>query len=116
MKCKSCQTNHYLSYSLAKDSQIKEFYPITDKTELFQMTSDSVFEIKLFNSVLADILFKISSFDAACQSYNDQFDWNTNMRPLNQKRLEEAFFLFQCVKYFQEFISNDPRGLTGGIK
>ena len=106
MICNTCETEHYYSYSIKKDSHYKDFYVLSKKDEFFQMTAETLFEIKLFQVLLNDILFKIASLESFCNSYNNSIG-SLNHRILNQKRLQEGFLLYHCIIYYLEFISTN---------
>ena len=82
---------------------MKRFYNDATTHKYFHLTSDTIFELKLIEQILADLLFKQSSFKAFCDAYNFQFATSLNDRQLlKSQRLTELFYAFELIKFHQE--------------
>jgi len=102
-QCKYCSSFHYMSFSIDLKKQTKKFYRKSHQEQYFQYTTESVFENKLMVGLLADIIFKHSSFRAFADAYN-----YLNMSSLayrfllNPKRLADAFFCLELCKFYND--------------
>jgi len=93
---------HYLSYAIKYKTEVKTFYKIT-KPKYFHYTNESIFETKLLDNLLADIMFKHTSFKGFTAAYN--FINAPKIRDrfyLIPSRLTENFYVFHINKYFNE--------------
>ncbi len=74
-----------------------------NKTAALPAVNETIFETKLINTFLADLIFKQCSFKAFSEAYNFHHSSVLFERALmNAKRLSEAFFAFEIVKYYNE--------------
>jgi len=71
--------------------------------DFFQLTSESIFEKKLIENLMADILFKQSSFRAYTDTYNHLYVTSRFKRSLlDRRRLAEVFYTYHISKFFDE--------------
>lgn len=104
-RCVKCRNYHYLSYAINSTitPSIKRFYNDATSNKYFHLTNDTIFELKLLDQFLADLLFKQSSFKSFCDAYNFQFATSLSDRKLlKSQRLTEIFYAFELIKFNQE--------------
>ncbi len=74
----------------------------------FHTTNESYFEIALLERLLANMLFKQSSFKGNAKAYNFIAACNLPKRSnLQYQRLIEAFYAYHLIKYFKEFFNQN---------
>lgn len=99
-QCKFCKSFHYLSFSLDTKKKAKKFYKDAHLLKYFQYTTETIFEEKLMKALLADIIFKHTSFRAFTDTYNYL---NASKLPfrflLNAKRLTDSFFCYELCRF-----------------
>jgi hypothetical protein len=80
----------------------------------FQITNETVFSKQLIEMLLADIIFKISSFRAFADAYNFLNASNfKNRNIMEERRLSEVFYIYEFLKYKSEF--NLPEAIESNI-
>jgi hypothetical protein len=100
----SCKLFHFYSFNrkdIGKKQITKTFYENCLEQEFICFTPMTVFETKIFKMVLADLVFKNSTFIGFIQSYNmvnSEFQNGQNTREeLCIKRLIEGFFYYNIL-------------------
>jgi hypothetical protein len=102
---------HYYSYAIQCDSNIKFFYN-NSKTEYYQITNETIFDIRLLNNLMIDIVFKQCSFKGFTTAYNYLYSTRIDKRyRLCPKRLTETFFTFHANKFFEEFFKEPMKSI-----
>jgi len=100
-KCKYCSVYHYMSFSMDLKRKNKKYFHNAHTHQYFQYTTETIFENKLMISLLADIIFKHTSFRAFADTYNYL---NISQLPfrflLNAKRLADAFFCYELCRFY----------------
>jgi hypothetical protein len=101
---------HYLSYAIQHKSTHKTFYKISHQ-EYFHFTTESIFEVRLLDNLLADLMFKHASFKSFTAAYN----YTTALKSSNRyylisARLTENFYCYHIQKYFLEFLNCNLNG------
>ena len=100
-RCVKCKNYHYLSYAIDSTvtPSVKRFYAHDTIKKYFHLTNETIFDLKLLNQFIADLIFKQTSFRAFCDAYNFQFATSSNNRPLlKSQRLSEIFYAFELIK------------------
>ena len=106
-QCPICLSQHFLSYAIHTKTLAKHFYMPTEES-YFHTTDESYFEIALLERLLADIIFKHSSFKGYTKAYNFIAAYNLQKRSnLQYQRLVEVFYAFHLTKYYKEFWNNN---------
>jgi hypothetical protein len=103
MECKNCKTLHYLSYYVIAKTSEKIFYPYDYNKKFFQFTKETVIELVLMEQLMADIMFKQSSFRnfAAAYTFRRRKDF-PERQTLNAKRLADIFYCYEILKFYYE--------------
>ena len=57
-------------------------------------------------SLIADVLFKHSSFRGFAAAYNYRLGASGGRNVLYEGRVADLFFAYHCVKYYHEFMSD----------
>ncbi|CAF0952438.1 unnamed protein product [Brachionus calyciflorus] len=104
--CKNCNTKYFLSFYIKKNEE-RSFFENTIFKKNIAFTIETIFEIKLLDSLTSDIIHKHSSFIGFCNAYNYLYMLKNQDNPsakrvkLNDKRLCETWFLYSWnKKYF----------------
>lgn len=106
-KCRKCLSLHYISYAINHLTKEKTFYKNSLDHQYFHFTNETIFEINFLNILMADILFKQTSFMSFCNAYNFLYAPKSTTRYfLNSKRLADVFFCYN-IRYYSEFKKND---------
>lgn len=101
-QCKKCDTFHFNSYFITPKSEVKEFYTEAHTQAYFHVTQEIIFEKKLLEQFMADIMFKQCSFRAFAEAYNylyGNFDNHKPNQQLNRQRLTEVFYIFNIIQF-----------------
>ena len=101
-----------MSYWVESKTNIKQFYKHdTDKSpKFFQFTREIIFSIDLLKCLMADIMFKQTSFRSFALAYNYLYNAassNYERIQLQPKRLADVFFTYQAHKYSCEFLAKE---------
>lgn len=103
-KCPLCHSVFYISYACSGQTNEKVFYQDAHKLKYFQVSNETVFEIKLLEQLHSSILIQSSSFRSYAASYNYTRGYSLNGRnQLNYKRLIEIYYCWQLCRYFSDF-------------
>jgi hypothetical protein len=107
-KCRKRLSLHYISYAINHLTKEKTFYKNSLDHQYFHFTNETIFEINFLNILMADILFKQTSFMSFCNAYNFLYAPKSTTRYfLNSKRLADVFFCYNIQRYYSEFKKND---------
>jgi len=108
-QCKTCLNFHYISFALNSSTKLRKFYDHCLSSKYFQFTTETLVETRLLDSLLADIMFKQSSFRAFCDSYNFMHANPSQKRYyLNGKRIADIFYAYEILKFFNEHKFTQP--------
>ena len=103
LKCKSCGTNHYLSYYIDKQGQ-RKFYADYSQQQYIAFTSDTIFEISFLENISVEIHFKYTSFKSICSTHNTLYaNPNCTRTHLVEHRLRDAWFYHNYLQYLNEY-------------
>ena len=81
----------------------KLFFKNAEKNKYFHFTNETIFEMQLLKHLMADIMFKHTSFRAFCDSYIFLHANKLEKRcAFNRKRITDAFYCLELVKYYSE--------------
>ena len=101
--CNRCKSMHYYNYAIQFGTDIKTFYPYL-KNDYYQITTESIFDMRLLRSLLTDIIFKHCSFKGFTAAYNYLYAQSQQDRyKLCSNRLTEAFFTYHANKFMLNF-------------
>jgi hypothetical protein len=101
--CLKCNSLHYISYATHATSALKYFLPKAHIGKYFHVTNETIFETDLLKSLMADLLFKHTSFRGFADAYNFLYANDYNKRQLlNRIRLTDAFYASEIVKFYHE--------------
>lgn len=85
------------------EKKAKKFFNDAHLSDYFQYTTETIFDRSIMRHLLSDIIFKHSSFRAFTDSYNYLHCSSLQFRfLLNSKRLADAFYCFELVRFFYE--------------
>jgi hypothetical protein len=106
MKCENCNAQHYISYA-ENTKKERKFYADCLQSTIIAFSCFTVFETVIFKALDFDILYKNSSFDAFCNSFNSLFKveqekYSFKRDQLQVKRLTESWFYFKALNWFDE--------------
>lgn len=104
-KCQKCNANNLYSYGV-KDQE-RRFYEQSLSSKYISFTRETIFERLLLDSITCDIIFKQASFISIQNAYNYLFlRYNNFIERYNicRKRISDAWFYYQYLKYCNEFI------------
>ena len=108
-QCVDCLSYHFISYAIQKQSNTKRFYVDAHTYDYFHFTNETIFETKLLNNLMADTLFKQSSFRSFAETYNFLYSIKVTDRfRLNAKRLADAFYCYHISKYYFTYMRDTP--------
>lgn len=107
--CKNCNTKYFLSFYIKKNEE-KSFFENAIFKKNIAFTIETIFEIKLLDSLTSDIIHKHSSFIGFCNAYNylymlkNQDNPSAKRAKLNDKRLCETWFLYRYLSFVQRYL------------
>ncbi len=85
------------------NKKIKKFYKNCIDKKYFQYTAETIIERKLIDQLIADLVFKHSSFRAFADAYNYQFATDQNSRfMLERRNITSIFYCFELIKFYSE--------------
>ena len=93
-----------MSFAIRTGTKMKTFFKNSTHEKFYQYTTETIFSKTFMDLLLADIMFKQSSFTAFSNAYNYLYSPSENERyHLNNKRLADGFFCFHLNSFFAEF-------------
>ncbi len=102
-QCKMCLNFHYYSYAINSSGKTKIFFTNAFQREYYHISNETIFETKLLNQLLIDLVVKHCNFTSFSVSYNLIHSFETDSRyALNYKRLADTFFMFEIHKFMVE--------------
>jgi hypothetical protein len=102
-QCKTCLNYHYISYAIDNKTKKRTFFREAIKQPYFQFTNETVYSEKIIKSLLADIMFKHSSFRAYSDAYNFYHaKYTKNRYFMNPKQLSDVFYSYEILKFNHE--------------
>jgi hypothetical protein len=108
-QCKKCMNFHYISYAINSGERTRTFFKNADNYKYFHISNETIFEQRLLNSLLSDILFKHSSFRSFSDSYNYQHSLAVKERFLMSPiRLADIFYSYELNKFWSENDIKEP--------
>ena len=97
-QCKQCLSFHYISYSINSATNVKRYYENSMVFEYFQSTNETLIHKSVLEILLADIIFKHSSFSAFSDAYNYIYHSRLSSRYLmNPKILANLFYTYELI-------------------
>ncbi len=115
-KCRHCTKKFHVSFY--EDGDQTFFYDPNDG-RFFQVTSQTVFEVALLDNITNNVCISATSFESRAEVYNENFrrvdsdllgklecygrTFSDQDHPwkLNEKRVEDAWFLFALVSFYK---------------
>ena len=125
--CSECKTSYYPSHSFCSQNNIEIFSNIGE-VKYFQVTSATAFEVSYLEQVTNTLSLCSTTFEAVANTYNanhnsldkklmehlSDYGREKTEAPwmLHQQRLEEGWFLYQIVRYWQNLGQFDVNMFT----
>jgi hypothetical protein len=108
LKCKFCESKHFLSYAIISETKIKKFYNDSLNSHYIAFSAETVFEALLLKSVTIDLMFKHASFVSLVGAHNSLLDNNPleHRGMLIDKRLSEAWLYYNLLLFHFEYFSS----------
>ena len=105
--CTNCNASHYLTYAESNSTKRPLEYCLFGRFLAF--SKETIFETRILDMFTSDLLFKHSSFQAFCYSFNHISNLATYVsniperKKLIEKRLIENWFFYKALKFCEEY-------------
>lgn len=105
-KCVQCNIDYsFRNYTRCSTSQ-SFLYPASIKLTFLATSLETCFEIKLLKYFNEQIIRNGVTFDGFSDSYNNLYREEGNFRPLDRRRLSEAWYSYNIKRYLYQFSSS----------
>jgi hypothetical protein len=104
-ECKSCEITFSLNTFEINRSKERYFYPPSIKITHFETSLQTIFETRLLMNFDEFLSRNHVPFDGFCDTYNiiNISELNNTLRPLDRRRLSEAWFSWKIAMYEHKF-------------
>ncbi len=111
--CRICNSFHFFSYAVKADTNKKYFYGNSSNEKYFQLTKETIYEVKLLKHFISDVVFKHATFRNFAQSYNNMQQQSIEQRfRMNPKNLASIFFCYHLQIFYYEELKETLIGKT----